>query len=144
MDYLVSGNHEKAEMNSDHLETIVTEATKNIPTYRYIYIHYPKGLKNMSCLTHRGFPGGSAVKNLPAMHKTQETQVWFLGQGDPLEEEMATHSSICAGKIPLTEEPGGLWSMGSQRVGHTEQLSTQACSTHLHLYFQKCLTGWPE
>ena len=55
------------------------------------------------------------VKNLPAM---QETWVWFLGQEDPLEKEMATHSSIFAWKIPLTEEPGGLQFMGSQRVRH--------------------------
>ena len=57
----------------------------------------------------------SLVKNLPAM---QETQVWSLGWEDPLEEEMATHSSILAWKIPWTEEPGGLQSMGWQRVGH--------------------------
>ena len=50
------------------------------------------------------------VKNLSAMQETQET----LGQEDPLEEEMATHSSIRAWKIPQTEEPGGLQSMGSQ------------------------------
>ena len=43
-----------------------------------------------------GFLGGSAVKNLPAMQETQETRVWSLGQEDPLEEEMATHSSIFA------------------------------------------------
>ena len=55
------------------------------------------------------------VKNLPIM---QETQVQSLGQEDPLEKEMATHSSILACKIPLTEEPGGLQSMGSQRVRH--------------------------
>ena len=49
----------------------------------------------------------------------QEMQVQSLGQEDPLEEEMSTHSSILAGKIPWTEEPGGLQSMGvSQRVGH--------------------------
>ena len=51
------------------------------------------------------------VKNLAAM---QETQVRSLGQEDPLEEEMATHSSILAWRIPWTEEPGGLQSMGSQ------------------------------
>ena len=45
-------------------------------------------------------------------------QVWSLGQEDPLEEGMATHSSILAGRIPWTEETGGLWPMGSQRVGH--------------------------
>ena len=46
----------------------------------------------------------------------QEMQVWSLGQEDPLEEEMAIHSSILAWEIPWTEEPGGLKSMGSQRV----------------------------
>ena len=48
----------------------------------------------------------------------QETWVRSLGWEDPLEEEMATHSSILAWEIPWTEEPGGLHSMGSQRVGH--------------------------
>ena len=47
----------------------------------------------------------------------QETQVWSLGQEDPLEEGMATHSSIIAWRIPQTEEPGGLEFMGLQRVG---------------------------
>ena len=55
------------------------------------------------------------VKNLPAM---QETQVQSLGWEDLLEKEMATRSSILAWKIPWTEEPGGLPSMGSQRVRH--------------------------
>ena len=64
-----------------------------------------------------GFPSGSALKNLPAI---QETWVWSLGWEDPLEEEMATHSSILAWKIPRTEEPGVLQSMGSQRAGQTE------------------------
>ena len=57
------------------------------------------------------FPGGSDVKNLPAM---QETQVQSLGQEDLLEKGMATHSSLLAWRIPCTEEPGGLESMGSQ------------------------------
>ena len=55
------------------------------------------------------------VKRLPTM---QEARVRSLGQEDPLEKEMATHSNIHAWKIPWTEEPGGLQSMGSQRVGH--------------------------
>ena len=55
------------------------------------------------------------VKNLPEM---QELWVCSLDQEDPLEEGMTTHSSIPARRIPWTEEPGGLWSMGSQRVGH--------------------------
>ena len=48
----------------------------------------------------------------------QETQVWHLGQEDPLEKGMAVHSSILAWRIPLIEEPGGLQSMMSWRVGH--------------------------
>ena len=55
------------------------------------------------------------VKNLPAI---QETWVLSLGQKDPLEKEMATHSSILAWEIPWTEEPDGLPSMGSHRVRH--------------------------
>ena len=66
--------------------------------------------------TKRGFPGGSGVKNPPAM---QETWVQSLGQEDPLEKGMAAHSSILAQRIPWTEEPGvhGV-SKGSERVGH--------------------------
>ena len=56
------------------------------------------------------------VKNLPAM---QETRVRFLGREDPLEKEMATHSSIPAWRIPWTEEPGKLQSMGSQELDTT-------------------------
>ena len=55
------------------------------------------------------------VKNLPAM---QETWVRLLGWEDPLEEVIATHSSILAWRIPQAEEPSGLQSMGLQRVGH--------------------------
>ena len=55
------------------------------------------------------------VKNLPAM---QESQVPSLGQEDPLEKVIATHSSILAWRIPWIEEPGGLQSMGWQRAGH--------------------------
>ena len=55
------------------------------------------------------------VKNLPAI---QETQFRALGREDPLEKGMATHSSILAWRIPWTGEPGGLWSMELQRVGH--------------------------
>ena len=55
------------------------------------------------------------VKTLPAV---QETQAQSLGQKEPLEKEVATHSSILAWRISWTEEPGGLQSMGLQRVGH--------------------------
>ena len=65
--------------------------------------------------TWRAYLVTQMVKNLPAM---QETWVWSLGWEDLLEEEMATHSSILAWRIPWTEEPGGLQSTGLQRVGH--------------------------
>ena len=58
------------------------------------------------------------LKNLPAMQQTQDMWVLFLGLEDPLEEGMETHSSILAWRIPWTEEPDGLRSMGSQTVGH--------------------------
>ena len=61
------------------------------------------------------FPGGSDVKRLPTM---RETWVQSLGREDPLEQEMATHSSTLAWKIPWMEEPGRLQSMVSQRVRH--------------------------
>jgi len=64
------------------------------------------------------FAAGSAVKNPPAMQEPQET-CSVPGLEDPLEEGMAAHSRILAGRIPQAEEPGGLQSMGSQRVGRS-------------------------
>ena len=58
------------------------------------------------------------VKNPPAMQETQKTQVRSMGREDILEEEMATHSSILAWRIPWTKEPGELQLKGSQRVRH--------------------------
>ena len=66
-----------------------------------------------------GFSGGSLVKNLPASIGDAETQIRSLGQDDPLEKEMATQSSRLAWKIPWTEEPGKLQSMGVARVAKT-------------------------
>ena len=66
------------------------------------------------------------INNLAAM---RETWVGSLGQEDPLKKEMATHSSILAWRIPRTEEPGGLQSIGSQRVGHDYMTNT-----HRHSY----------
>ena len=62
-----------------------------------------------------GFPGGSDGKVRPAMWETRDHS---LGQEDPQEKGMATQSSILAWRIPWTEKPVGLLSMGSQRVGH--------------------------
>ena len=79
------------------------------------------------------FLGGLVVKNLPAM---QETPVWSLGWEDPLEKEKATHSSILAWEIPWTEEPDGLQSRGSQRVGHDLMTKEQL------YYFFKNYFNW--
>ena len=80
----------------------------------------------------RGFPGGSAVKDPPAMQELQETRVWFLGWEDPLEEGMETHSSILAWRIAWIEGPGGLLSMGLPRVSHDwndwARMHTVGCS----------------
>ena len=76
----------------------------------------------------RGFPSDTVVKNLLTM---QETWVWSLGQEDPMEKEMATHSSILAWEIPCTEEPGGLQSTGSQRVRQDLVTKQQQTTTKL-------------
>ena len=65
----------------------------------------------------KGFPGVSMVKNLPDNARDARHMGLILGSGDPLEEEMETHFSIRAWRIPWTEELGGLESMGLQRVG---------------------------
>ena len=73
------------------------------------------------------------VKNLPAVH---ETWVRSLGQEDPLEKGMTTHSSILAWRVPGTEESGGLQSKGSQRV---TQLSTHSTDTLENIVLQKII-----
>ena len=78
------------------------------------------------------------VKNLPPM---QETQVQSLGQEDALEEGMATHPSILAWRSPWTEEPGGLQSMGSQRVGHDWVINAHANLSFVHIYEQRECVG---
>ena len=76
-----------------------------------------------------GFPCGSAVKNLPEMQESQEIDVGpNLSWEDPLEEDMATHSSIFAWRIPWTEEPGRPQSIVSQRVRHDQ--SNSALNMH--------------
>ena len=65
-----------------------------------------------------GFPGGSEVNNLPAMQEPQKMRVQSLGREGPLEEDMASHSSILTWRIPWAEEPGGPESLGLQRVRH--------------------------
>ena len=76
-----------------------------------------------------GFPSGSVVKNLPAMQEMQEMWVWSLGQENPLEEEMATHSNIRAWRIPWIEKSGGLPSIELQREGY--DWATEHTRTHV-------------
>ena len=96
-----------------------------------IYFDMSHETLNFFCyflLKYRGFPGGSVVKNVPGMQERQERWVWTLGREGPLEEGMATHSSILAWRIAWTEKPGGLQSTGLQRVGHdwSDWLTTHA------------------
>ena len=93
--------------------------------------------------TSLAFPGGSVVKNPPAM---QNTQVWSLGGEDPPEEEgMATHSSILAWRIPWAEEPGGYSPWGRKESDTTERLNT----SHLMVVVRtevgdgRCLAHYP-
>ena len=72
-------------------------------------------LRYKCIIIEQGFPGGSDLKNLVIM---QETQFCSLGWEDPMEKGMATHCSILAWRIPCTEKPGGLKSMGYQRMVH--------------------------
>ena len=79
-----------------------------------------------------GFPGDAAVKNPPTK---QEIWVRFLGQEDPLEEEKASHPSILTREIPWTEEPGGIPSTGSQRIGHDSATRQQSRSSPVQSHF---------
>ena len=89
------------------------------------------------CVYIWGFPASSVVKNLPAMQESQERWVQYLGQEDPLEEGMATHSSILACGIPRTEEPGDLQSIESQRVRHDWSDLAHTC---VYVYYKHVLT----
>ena len=95
-------------------------------------------MDNVSFIPHHNHVEAQLIRNPPAM---QETQVWSLGQEDPLEKEMATHSSILAWEIPATEEPGGLQSRRLQRVRHDwgpEHMTVEGSNTNaLHLMEEK-------
>ena len=81
------------------------------------------------------------VKNSPAVQETQEVWVQSQGGEDLLEKEMATHSSILAWEIPWTEEPGGLQSMQSQRVGHNSVTKQQQ---QYHIFVFVCLSYFTQ
>ena len=90
-------------------------AGKKTSTHLLWSLPEPGNICNNLLLSFGASLVAQTVKPLCSM---EETRVWSLGQKDPLEKEMATHSSILAWKIPGTEEPAGLLSMGSYRVGH--------------------------
>ena len=109
------------------------------PTVVNLYIpqriHSPAGGHLEHCPFHSGLPWWlRMVKNRPAV---QETQVQSLGWEDPLEMGMATHSSILAWRIPWTEEPGGLQSMGSKKIFHSFKQAW-----HKHRTSSWCVCVW--
>ena len=85
-----------------------------------------------------GFPRGSDQESV----LNAETQIWFMGQEDPLEKEMSTHFSIPAWRIPWTEEPGELQSMGLQRVGHDWVIELNWIEWHLLSHVRLFATLW--
>ena len=106
-------------------------------TYGSFWIVNPATILYIRHLTYMSLHVGASqvalmVKNPPANAEDIKTQVWYLGQEDPLEKEMATQSSILAWRIPWTEEPGRLQSMGPQSQTWLKQLSMYAA---LHLVF---------
>ena len=103
---------------------------------RSCYSRTHLGLEKRHIWEKESFPGGSVVKNcLPV----QETRVQSLGQEDPLEKEMATHSRILAWRIPWTEEPGGLQFMGLQRV-RRNWAHVHTCGKEARYYTDKSMS----
>jgi len=106
------------EIHNEYLQSVLHSISEWMPTKEFRVL---KSLVLASeCTFYQLSPSMASlvawtVKCLPTM---RETWVRYLGREDPLEKEMATHSSIHTWKIPWTEEPGGLQSMGLQRVGH--------------------------
>ena len=120
--------------------SLVAQLVKNRPAMQEILVWFLGGLER-SPGKGIGYPPqyswaflmAQMVKNLPV---TQELWVWSLGREDPLEDDMATHSSILAWRTPWTEEADGLQSMGSQRVRRdwaTKQMCSKRFSTFTHL-----------
>ena len=98
-----------------------------------IYLYFPCSQSHWWKIIYSVYfmelPRWFSCKILPAMQEMQNASVQSLGQEDPLEEEMATHSIILAWRIPRTEEPGRLQCIGSQRVRHNW------VHTHMHLFY---------
>ena len=112
-----------------HVLVIVNSAAMNTGVYVSfqirIFFRYMSRSGMAGSYGNSGFPSGSGVKKPPLMQAVQEMQV-FLGREDLLKESMATHSSILAGRISWTGQPGGRQSRGSQRVEHDRSDSLHA------------------
>ena len=104
----------------------------------YIYIHTCVCVYthiHIYTYTHMGFPGGTSSKEPTYQCRKPKRQVWSLGQEDPLEEGMATHSNILAWRIPWIKEPGGLQSIRSHRILHDwRDLAHMHAHTHTHTH----------
>ena len=97
----------------------------------------------MCYIYYSGFPGGTSGKeSICQCRRHKEAQVWSLVWEDPLEEGIATHSSILAWRIPWTEEPGGLQSKGSQRVKHNWSDSGRAHILHMYVWSRLLRVPW--
>ena len=111
----------------------------SIQYYFGISIQAIRQEKNKSVIVKKnaGFPRGASGKEPACQCRRHETRFWLLGQENPLEEGMLIHSSPLAWKIPRTEEPRGLRSMRSQRVGHD-----WSNLTHTHKERSKTISIW--
>ena len=96
---------------------------------------------NFYFLLNIGFPSGSVIRIHPPMQETQEMWVQFLSWEDPLEKEMATHSSILAWRIPWTEEPEGCSPWGHRESDATEHTHTHTADLQCCVSF-RCTTKW--
>ena len=104
-------SHLNSDLNEERIESCANPATSDVQMESVL----------VSCIArtecwHLGSQVTLVVRKLPAMQESQETRVWSLGQEDPLEKEVAPHSSILAGRIPWREKSCGLHSIGSQRI----------------------------
>ena len=89
----------------------------DFPLVQWLRLHAPNA-RGLDLIPGQGIRASLVAQRLKRLPTMWETWVQSLGQEDPLEKEMTTHSSILAWRIPWMEEPGGLQSTGSQRIGH--------------------------
>ena len=121
-----SGSSSRDLSNSREPKSCYCCHWRSQPLWGLLFIASSWRPTNLSLYWAPGFPGGSAVRSLPVMQKTQETLARSLGGEDPLEESMVTHSSTLAWEIPRTEERGRLQFCSFTSRTWLKQLSTDA------------------